>query len=869
MKSTTNIACRTFGVAVVLSLLCALPSFAGSKFKPAVKNPVLNEYLVELVDDVASTPSTRGHGLPPVAEVARSLAAAHGGQVSEVWEHALQGFVVHMPEARARELADDSRVRAVEQNFAISTPVADCYLGTSWQDTRQLPSPTASPQALTCTDPDPLNDFGGSNDPPACRDNWGLDRLDQTSATRNSLYSFVNNGTTVHVYTLDTGINRNHREFLDANGVSRVSGGADATQTPVAAGTPLNTADCSTGGHGTHVAAIIAGRTYGIAKNVLIHPVRFTCGGTVEQQLSAAIRGLDWISSDVQSHRPNGSNGDWPAVINWSGGNDPTFVASDMLRDSVMNVSFYQHIVMVQSAGNQSAGYDPNDLSTVHDACDYSEGERAWPVIIAGGIDFNDGRWVRRSNDPEDQRYINVHDYGSNLGSCIDIWAPAMHIVSASRNGNDLACRLSGTSMAAPHVTGVVAAFLQSNPAWTSWDVKRALRSRGTWNALQSSSSSSNSIGPDSDNVILYSDTRSLGDAAPVAAFSRLCPGRQCSFNADTSFDDVQIASYSWKFGDGTTGSGLTASHIYPANFQGYCTLTVTDNTGKTDHYRERINVNADSPPAAAFSFTCSGLTCTFNANGSTDDNAVAQWNWNFGDNTTAAGLVASHTFATAGNYTVQLTVTDSVGQTDTTSKTINPGLASPSNLSATASGATVTITWTLSGGATAYNIERKVSSGPWQSAGSVSGSTSIATDTPTSSSGVVLYHVYATASGALSGASNNDMAFTGSFSDDPISASPPYTTVKAQHITQMRAAVNGLLEIGGQPAVYSAADLDPNNLRSHSISRLDFTTLMSNLNTARTLPGVALTATGFRTTPAAGGRIKRTDLEDLRLGVK
>ncbi|SRR6266542_304725 len=148
----------------------------------------------------------------------------------------------------------------------VSAPVANCYNGTAWQDTRTLPSPATSPQTLTCTDPDPLNDQGTPSDPPACRDNWGIDRIDQISVSRNNQYAFVNNGTPAHIYMLDTGMLWTHREFLDANGVSRVSGGADARSNPAVAGNATNTGDCY--GHGTHVAGIAAGRTYGVAKAI-------------------------------------------------------------------------------------------------------------------------------------------------------------------------------------------------------------------------------------------------------------------------------------------------------------------------------------------------------------------------------------------------------------------------------------------------------------------------------------------------------------------------------------------------------------------------------------------------------------------------
>jgi hypothetical protein len=198
---------------------------------------------------------------------------------------------------------------------------------------------------------------------------------------------------------------------------------------------------------------------------------------------------------------------------------------------------------------------------------------------------------------------------------------------------------------------------------------------------------------------------------------------------------------------------------------------------------------------------------------------------------------------------------------------TVN-NLAAPTNVSANASGATVTITWTPSSGADGYNIERKVSSANWAPAGSVNGgSVSSTTDTPTAPTGVVLYRVIARAGNATSQPSNNDVAWVGSFSDDPIAVTAPYTTIKAAHITEVRRAVNGLLDIGGQGAMYTAGELDPNSLRNQFVDEAHFTTLMQNLNLARSY--VTLPSTGFRSPPTQNSPIVRTQMEDLRLGLK
>ncbi len=79
----------------------------------------------------------------------------------------------------------------------------------------------------------------------------------------------------------------------------------------------------------------------------------------------------------------------------------------------------------------------------------------------------------------------------------------------------------------------------------------------------------------------------------------------------------------------------------------------------------------ADTPPVASFTYSCTGVTCTFDGSGSSDDHGIAGYSWTFGDGQSASGASVSHTYAAGGTYTVQLTVTDTVGQTDVETKSV------------------------------------------------------------------------------------------------------------------------------------------------------------------------------------------------------
>ena len=163
-------------------------------------------------------------------------------------------------------------------------------------------------------------------------------------------------------------------------------------------------------------------------------------------------------------------------------------------------------------------------------------------------------------------------------------------------------------------------------------------------------------------------------DDPPTAVLAVTCAGLDCSFNASGSTDDLGISSYAWTFGDGATGSGATASHAYSVRGNFQAGLTVTD-TGSQTSASSRV-VSVDALPVARFTFSCTGAMCSFDASGSTDDEGITACDWSFGDGTTGSGCTTTHLYSAGGDKTVQLTVTDTVGQTDDETKTVRIDLA-------------------------------------------------------------------------------------------------------------------------------------------------------------------------------------------------
>lgn len=229
-------------------------------------------------------------------------------------------------------------------------------------------------------------------------------------------------------------------------------------------------------------------------------------------------------------------------------------------------------------------------------------------------------------------------------------------------------------------------------------------------------------------------ETPVTSGSTPVASFAASLQGFVGSFDASSSSDTGStLVGYAWDFGDGSTGSGKTATHTYakPGSFTAM--LTVTDALNASASTQQTVTIAA-GVPVAAFTFTDVYLAVNFDGSSSTDTGAtITGWAWKFGDSATATGKTAAHTYSATGSYTATLTVTDSTGQTASVSHTVSV-TAQPVNKPPTASFATTVSGATVSvNGSASSDSDGSVKSWAWTWGDSSTGT------------GVTASHSYAT----------------------------------------------------------------------------------------------------------------------------
>jgi aqualysin 1 len=269
---------------------------------------------------------------------------------------------------------------------------------------------------------------------------WGIDRIDQRALPLSNSYTYDFTGAGVTAYIIDTGIRVSHDEF----GGRAVSGWDFVNNDSEAS-------DCN--GHGTHVAGTVGGATYGVAKGVSLVAVRvLNCSGS--GTTSGVIAGINWVTSQHTTGK---------AVANMSLSGSVSTSLDTAVKNSVAD-----GVVYAVAAANNN-----------RDACKFSPA-RVPEAITVGATTSSDAR----------------ASY-SNYGSCLDLFAPGSSITSAWYTSNTATNTISGTSMAAPHVAGVAALYLEGHSG-TAQQVRDAIVAAATAGVV-------GNAGRNSPNLLLYS----------------------------------------------------------------------------------------------------------------------------------------------------------------------------------------------------------------------------------------------------------------------------------------------------------------------------------------------------------------------------
>jgi len=303
---------------------------------------------------------------------------------------------------------------------------------------------------------------------------WHLDRINQAQLPLdgNSAHGPLT-GAGIDIYVVDTGTRSTHEQLI-----GRVLPGIDI---PTNHGTSVvdpATSDCD--GHGTHVAALAAGSTVGVATQAHVISVRvLDCNG--DGEVSDVVYALQW----VRAHHRSGV----AAVVNLSFGVD---IGDDGTSiDQEVQALIDEGVVVTVASGNGDAGGHPID------ACKIAPGDVP-DALTVGAVGISD-----------------AVSYFSNNGPCVDIYAPGgdrMRGLQSAWKGSDTDYQFDvGTSMASPLVAGYAALLAQQQPGLCATSISQAIVERSTKDVITG-------LSTDSPNRLLFLNTSPIAVTAPGKA---------------------------------------------------------------------------------------------------------------------------------------------------------------------------------------------------------------------------------------------------------------------------------------------------------------------------------------------------------------
>lgn len=417
----------------------------GALFRKAA-NPVRGQYVIMFHDDQVS----RAH----VAEAAHGIALSHAGRVLKVFTNGFLGLAVELPGNSVLALQNDPRIRQIEEVDRGFFAGSETY-------------------------------------PSGDRTRWHLDRIDQRVGVEAvGSYYWTSSGLGVDVYVVDSGVAAWHSEFSQAQvlpganyaGLDRNPPNEEQFPADDPCGQPLN---FFRGGHGTAVASVVGGKSVGVARDVTLIPVKIINCDTTDPDGGfpsvGAIWALDWVIGQMKSRGRR-------SVVNMSFYFELSDVCTDEEGSEFNCVPAFEYnvqrllnlnpttdgaygAVVVASANNQMGNHcDTQSPARMGYGGVFTSGDLNQRLVITVG-----------GTNQQDQPYVcascTSSDRGSNKGPCVSIYAPA-DVIHGAHIANSFAYRdqsqyfpygdvqmwASGTSFAAPVVSGVAARLLQRFP---------------------------------------------------------------------------------------------------------------------------------------------------------------------------------------------------------------------------------------------------------------------------------------------------------------------------------------------------------------------------------------------------------------------